>query len=123
MLVTARDEYCDQPLQTFIIVYMVRIVISCPFYIGRHFERADERLRMRRQRETDSRREEQVRQRRQQRREQRHRLRAQQQQQQASNEPITSPVDTQGQLVPSNASIHSTVIEPRSNQFFTIAER
>ncbi|EPB81927.1 hypothetical protein HMPREF1544_11348 [Mucor circinelloides 1006PhL] len=125
MLVTARDESCDQPLQTFIIVYMVRIVISCPFYIGHHFERADERLRMRRQREMDSRREEQVRQRRQQRREQRRRLRAQQQQQQqqASNEPIASPIDTQEQLVPSNASIHSTVIEPRSNQFFTIAER
>ncbi|OAD04936.1 hypothetical protein MUCCIDRAFT_36429, partial [Mucor lusitanicus CBS 277.49] len=44
MLVTARGESCDQPLQTFIIVYMVRTVISCPFYIGQHFERAEERL-------------------------------------------------------------------------------
>ncbi|KAL9558957.1 hypothetical protein MBANPS3_000658 [Mucor bainieri] len=118
MLVTARGESCDQPLQTFIIVYMVRTVISCPFYIGQHFERAQERLRIQRQRERDSRREEQVRHRRQQRREERRRLRAQQQQQQQ-----VTPTTTQEQLIPSNASIHSTIMEPRSNQFFTVAER
>lgn len=122
MLVTARGESCDQPLQTFIIVYMVRTVISCPFYVGQHVERSEERLRIRRQRERDARREEQVRQRRQQRREERRQLRAQQQQQQAGNQQVT-PANTQEQLIPSNASIHSTVIEPRSNQFFTMAER
>lgn len=125
MLVTARGESCDQPLQSFIIVYMVRIIISCPFYIGQHFERAEERLRIRRQRDRDSRREEQVRIRRQQRREdRRRRLRAQQQsteQQQQQTQPRTT--NTQEQLMPSNASIHSTIVEPRSNQFFDIAER
>lgn len=115
MLVTATAESCDQPLQTFIIVYIVRTVISCPFYVGQHFAKAQERLRIRTQRERDLRREEQVRLRRQQRREERRRLRAQQQ---AGSEQVAPANDTQEQPIPSTA-----IVEPRSNRFFAIAER
>lgn len=123
MLVTAKGESCDQPLQSFIIVYMVRIIISCPFYVGHHFQRAEERLHIRRQRDRDSRREDQVRIRRQQRREDRRRRLRAQQQSTEQQQPQSTTTDTQEQLMPSNASIHSTIVEPRSNQFFGIAER
>lgn len=104
ILALSRTESCEQPLQTYIIVYIVKVAISIPFFVGQHFERAERKLRIQRQRERDRHREEQVRQRRQQRRERRR-----------NGQPE--------ELLPSNASIQSTIVEPRSNTLTILGER
>jgi hypothetical protein len=106
-------------LQTYIIVFIVRVLLSCPFYVGEHFERAQQRLRFQQQQERDRRREDQVRIRRQQRRQ---RIRAEH----SSVGATTSNTSQQEAVMPSNASTHSTtttIIEPRSNWMTSWGER
>jgi hypothetical protein len=95
-------------------VYVVRVIISGPFYVAQHFGRAEQRLRSQRQQERDGRREDQVRTRRHQRRQ---RARAEHSSNQVTG--VTSSSSSMAQqepaVIPSNASTHSTVIEPRSN--------
>lgn len=90
-------------------MYIVKVAISIPFFVGQHFTRAERKLRIQRQRERDRRREEQVRLRRQQRRERRRRQQQGLPDLQANNS--------------SSASIHSTLVEPRSTTLTSIGER
>lgn len=62
-MAVSRNESCEQPLQTYIIVYVIKVAISIPSFIGRDFQRAARRLRRNRER---LRRREQIRRRRQQ---------------------------------------------------------
>jgi hypothetical protein len=80
---------------------MVRVIISCPFSVGAHFQREQRRMMISRQRERDRIREEQVRSRRARRRQ--------------------SGVTTD--LESSNASMHSTVVQPQSNWITSSGEK
>lgn len=110
ILITSRHESCDEPLRIFIIVYAIRILISCPFYVGDHFRKAEQRLQYKRRMQRDRRREEQVRLRRLQRREARQRAR---------ETGVTEPEP----VVSSNASIASTIVQPRSTFLTSWGER
>jgi hypothetical protein len=96
---------------------MVRIILSCPFHVGEHFQRAEQRLAIQRRQARDSRREEQVRLRRLRRREERQRARQQ------ADGSVTPDQPMNEALMPSNASISSTVAQPRSSFITSWGER
>lgn len=108
---------------------MIRIMLSCPFQVGEHFQRAEQRLSIQRRQARDRRRQQQVRLRRLRRREERQQRARQQQQQQAeegSGGPGSVTPDSpfiNETLMPSNASIASTVVQPRSNFITDWGER
>ena len=68
MLLTSKHESCDQPLSAYVLISVVRIAVSSPFYIKEYFQKAGHRLLVKKRRALDLRREEQVRLRRIQRR-------------------------------------------------------